>query len=266
MAVDPPDALSVTAVIPALNEAENIGWVLERLPECVTETIVVDGRSTDDTIGVALAARPDVRIVLETVPGKGAALRAGFAEAGGDVIVMLDADGSMEPSEIVRYVSLIEAGNELVKGSRFLRGGGTTDLGRLRNLGNLALLGVANVLYGCAFTDLCYGFMAFRSRLVGGLCLDANGFEIEAQIVTHALRANVPIAEVPSFEAARRSGISHLRTFRDGSRVLRQVLAARTHRWPPETGEMGMEPMVPAEPMVAAERVTQLRASSVPPR
>src|SRR3954447_21602644 len=132
MAVDLSDTLSVTAVIPALNEAENIGWVLERLPECVTEVIVVDGRSTDDTITLALAARPDVKIVLESVPGKGAALRAGFAQAGGDVIVMLDADGSMDPSEIVRYVSLIEAGYDLVKGSRFLRRAGTADLGRRR--------------------------------------------------------------------------------------------------------------------------------------
>src|SRR5256885_725227 len=150
IAVAPPATLSATAVIPALNEAENIGWVLERLPECVTEAIVVDGRSTDDTITVALAARPDVKIVLESAPGKGAALRAGFAHAGGDVIVMLDADGSMDPSEIVRYMSLIEAGYDLVKGSRFLHGGGATDPSRPRSPGQLAPLGVAHVLYGRA--------------------------------------------------------------------------------------------------------------------
>src|SRR5882757_7984203 len=94
----------VSAVIPTLNEAKNIAWVLERIPDCVDELIIVDGCSTDDTIAVALQARPDARIVLESTPGKGSAIRAGFAEAHGDLIVMLDADGSMDPSEICRYL------------------------------------------------------------------------------------------------------------------------------------------------------------------
>src|SRR5438270_1440191 len=88
---------TVSVVIPTLNEQRNIAWVLERLPRIVDEVIVVDGRSTDDTIFAALSTRPDARIVQERTPGKGAALRAGFEAASGDVIVMLDADGSMHP-------------------------------------------------------------------------------------------------------------------------------------------------------------------------
>src|SRR4029077_14277598 len=118
---------AVSAVIPTLNEERNIGWVLERLPRCVDEVVIVDGRSTDDTVFAALASRPDARIVREQTPGKGAALRAGFEAAGGDIIVMLDADGSMHPREIDRFLEAIDAGYDLVKGSRFMPEGGTTD-------------------------------------------------------------------------------------------------------------------------------------------
>jgi glycosyltransferase involved in cell wall biosynthesis len=218
---------TVTSVIPALNEARNIGWVLSRLPDCVDEVVVVDGRSTDGTIAAALRVRPDSTIVYERTVGKGAALRAGFAQARGEVVVMLDADGSMNPAEITRYVAKLQDGYDLVKGSRFLPSGGTTDISRLRNIGNLALLAIANRLYGSAFTELCYGFMAFRRDALRRLALTADGFEIETQIVAHALRAGLRVAEVPSFEAERRSGTSNLRTVRDGSRVLRELLHAR---------------------------------------
>ena len=73
----------VSVVIPTLNEAQNLPHVLALLPAWVDEVIIVDGRSTDNTVMVARQCRPDVRIVEEAVPGKGAALRAGFhAEIG----------------------------------------------------------------------------------------------------------------------------------------------------------------------------------------
>lgn len=226
-AAGPHAGATVTSVIPALNEARNIGWVLGRLPGCVDEVVVVDGRSTDGTVAAALRARPDAKIVHERTPGKGAALRAGFARASGDVIVMLDADGSMDPAEIARYVAKLEDGYDLVKGSRFLPSGGTTDISRVRNLGNLALLVLANRLCRSAFTELCYGFMAFRRTALSELALTADGFEIETQIVVRAVRCGLRVAEVPSFEAERRSGTSNLRTVRDGGRVLRELLQAR---------------------------------------
>jgi glycosyltransferase involved in cell wall biosynthesis len=224
---------AVSAVIPTLNEERNIGWVLERLPRIVDEVIIVDGRSTDDTVYAALTSRPDARIVQERTPGKGAALRAGFEAAYGDVVVMLDADGSMHPREIDRFVAAIRDGYDVVKGSRFLPGGGTTDISRLRAVGNFALLGLANRMYGQRFSELCYGFMAFRRTALPELRLCADGFEIETQIVVHAVRAGLRIGEVPSFEAERLTGESNLRTFRDGARVLREMMRARVAPWPP---------------------------------
>ena len=250
-----PRQRAVSAVVPTLNEGKNIAWVLERIPDSVDEVLIVDGRSTDDTVEVALSARPDARIVLEPAPGKGRALQTGFAAARGDYVVMLDADGSMEPGEIRRYVAMLDEGYDVVKGSRFLPGGGTTDISRLRAFGNFFLLGVANTLYGCRFSELCYGYMGFRRGAIEQLRLTAHGFEIETQIVAHAVRAGLRIAEVPSFEAERRFGESNLRTFRDGARVLNELVAARTRRWPEP-----WEAPVPALPERAGRRFGRVGA------
>ena len=80
----------VSVVIPTLDEATNIAWVLYRLPPCVEEVIVVDGHSTDRTVAVARAARPDVVVIQAARRGKGAALQAGFAAARGTFVVMID--------------------------------------------------------------------------------------------------------------------------------------------------------------------------------
>jgi glycosyltransferase involved in cell wall biosynthesis len=253
-------ASTVSVVIPTLNEAKNLAWVLERLPDCVDEVIIVDGRSTDDTIAVALKVRPDARILLERAPGKGAAVRAGFAQARGDLIVMLDADGSMDPSEICRYLAPLENGYELVKGSRFMPSGGTTDISRIRALGNLALV---NRLFGCRFTELCYGFMAFRREALPRLRLASTGFEIETEIVVHAMRAGLRVVEVPSFESERHFGKSNLHAVRDGVRVLRTLLAAHAKRWPVHEG-LGAAPLTDRRALRRTARVA-MRSSAARP-
>jgi glycosyltransferase involved in cell wall biosynthesis len=217
----------VSVVVPTLNEERNVAWVLERLPEVVDEVILVDGRSTDRTIEVARGACPDIRVVLETQPGKGAALRAGFAAASGEYIVMIDADGSMDPGEIERFVEALQSGYDFVKGSRFAEGGGTVDMSPVRRLGNGALRTAVNVLYRTNFTDLCYGFIGFRRERLGALRLDSQGFEIETEMIARAVIASLRISEVPSFEAERRYGESNLSAWRDGRRALATLLRER---------------------------------------
>jgi glycosyltransferase involved in cell wall biosynthesis len=210
----------VSVVIPTLNEAANIGWVLRRLPAVVDEVILVDGLSTDGTVAAARAARPDIVVVIAEQRGKGAALQAGFAAARGTFIVMLDADCSMDPAEIDRFIKLLRPDVDLVKGSRFLPGAGSSDITPLRRLGNGALLSLVNHFSGASFTDLCYGFIAFRRSALDALRIDAVGFEVETQIAVHALLARLHIEEAPSFEFARHGGVSKLNPWRDGFRVL----------------------------------------------
>ena len=222
-----PDHSSVSLVIPAKNEAANLPWVLARIPSFVDEVLIVDGLSTDGTIEVAQQLKSDIVVVHEITPGKGAAVRAGFAAARGDIVVMLDADGSMDPAEIGRYVDAIENGADLAKGSRRIAGGGSADLTVIRDLGNRGLLHAANALFGTRFSELCYGYMAVRRSRIAELGLVSHGFEIETEIVTRAVRCGLEVVEVPSFEAPRRAGASNLSAIRDGLRIVRTLAQVR---------------------------------------
>lgn len=222
-----PVTSTVSLVIPTMNEEQNLASVLRRVPDVVDEVIIVDGRSRDRTVEVALAVRPDAKIVLETRPGKGAAVRAGFAAATGDLVVMLDGDCSMDPQDIETYLVRLAEGADMVKGSRFLPGGGTTDMTLFRMAGNRVLVALVNGLYGSSFSELCYGYMAFRRSRLELLELRSDGFEIETELVVRGLKAGLRIDEVPSFEAPRAFGQSNLNTVRDGWRVLRTLLTER---------------------------------------
>jgi glycosyltransferase involved in cell wall biosynthesis len=213
----------VSVVIPALNEADNLPHVLPKIPEWVHEVLLVDGHSTDSTIEVARQLRPDIRIVQQFGTGKGAALRSGFAAAKGDIIVMLDADGSTDPAEIPAFVGSLLAGADFVKGSRFLQGAGTADMPFHRRLGNWSFVLLVRTLFGGNFSDLCYGYNAFWSRVLPELSLDGDGFEIETMMNVRALRAGFNVAEVPSFEARRIYGEGRLQTLTDGWRVLTTI-------------------------------------------
>jgi hypothetical protein len=216
----------VSVIIPTLNEAQNLPLVLPRIPlDQVDEVILVDGRSTDDTIQVARTILPSIKVVLEPRRGKGAAMTAGYRSATGDIIIVLDADGSNDPREIPRFLRALVEGADFVKGSRFAHHGGTTDMPRYRQLGNGAFVLAVNTLFGCKFTDLCYGYHAFWRY-----CLDIvdtsefEGFEIDTALYLRAVRERLRIVEVPSFEGYRFFGVGKLKTIPDGFRVLGTIL------------------------------------------
>jgi len=220
----------VSVVVPAMNEERNIGPVLQRLPDGLHEVILVDGNSQDDTIEAAERACPGIRVLSQGGRGKGDAFRTGFAAVTGNLVVMLDADGSADPAEIPSFVEALEAGADFAKGSRFLEGGGSADITRLRSLGNTFLSGTANVLHGTRFTDLCYGYNAFWARCLPFISLDVPGFEVETLINLRIAGAGMKITEVPSYESDRLYGQSNLNTFRDGFRVLGTILGEARRR------------------------------------
>jgi glycosyltransferase involved in cell wall biosynthesis len=232
---------TVSVVIPAMNEALNLPDVFAALDPDLYEVILVDGNSTDDTVEEARRLRPDITIIGQNRKGKGNALACGFKAASGDYIVMLDADGSTDPAEIPRFVAALKEGADFAKGSRFLPGGGSNDISRLRQMGNFWLNKVVNLLYGTRYTDLCYGYNAFRRQSLSSMDLDGghiegidegtmlwgDGFEVETLINVRVAKAGLRVAEVPSFEHERRHGTSNLHAFSDGIRVLRTIYAER---------------------------------------
>lgn len=239
----------ISVVIPTLNEESNIAWVLDRIDGSVDEVVLVDGRSDDATVDIARRTRADVRVLEQPVPGKGAALALGLCAASGDIIVMMDGDGSMDPVEVPGFVGALLSGADVAKGSRNAAGGGSRDMSVVRRFGNRALTGLTNRTYRLRWSELCYGYAALWADVVPVLELSAvaapavgekvgpttsapaygHGFEIEALIYCRAARAALRVSEVPSFEHPRRSGTSHLRPWRDGWRVLTAL--AREATW-----------------------------------
>lgn len=222
-----PASVRVSVVIPARNEARNLSYVFARLPSGLHEVILVNGHSTDGTPEEARRLRPDVRIVEQAGSGKGDALSAGFDACTGDVIVMLDADGSTDPREIPRFVAALAAGADVAMGSRYAQGGGSSDLTSTRRLGNAFLGWMVNSLYGTHYTDLCYGYMAFWRRCLPYIRFDAGGFDAETLINVRVARAGLVIQEVPSFERPRLQGDSNLHAARDGALILRTIVMER---------------------------------------
>jgi glycosyltransferase involved in cell wall biosynthesis len=219
--------LRVSAVIPARNEAKNLAYVFGRLPAGLHEVILVNGHSTDDTVAQARRLLADVRVIEQEGRGKGDALSEGFAACTGDVIVMLDADGSTDPREIPRFVAALSAGADFVKGSRYAQGGGSSDLTPPRRFGNAFLCWLVNTLYNTSYTDLCYGYNAFWRRCLPYIRLDVPGFEVETLINVRIARAGLSIQEVPSYERPRLEGASNLKAVSDGLHILRTILLER---------------------------------------
>lgn len=153
----------------------------------------------------------------------------------GDLIVMLDADGSTDPSEIPRFISALLNGADLAKGSRFLdsRNSGSADITRMRRLGNRVLINLVNWLFDTNYTDLCYGYNAFWRHCLDTLTPDCDGFEVETLLNIRAAKAGLTVTEVPSYEFCRIHGASNLRTVRDGWRVLRTILSERLSKRAP---------------------------------
>jgi glycosyltransferase involved in cell wall biosynthesis len=222
-----PSKPRVSVIIPAMNEARNLPYVLPRVPTWVYEVILVDGHSHDDTVAVARAFWPTIRIIPQEGRGKGAALRTGFAAATGEIIVMLDADGSADACEIERFVDALLSGADFAKGTRYVTGGGSADITGFRSLGNRVLGHLVNMLFGVRYTDLCYGYNAFWTYCLPHMQVDCDGFEVETQINIRIAQAGLNVREVPSFEGKRIHGVSNLNAFRDGWRVLKTI----TREW-----------------------------------
>lgn len=240
----------VSVIIPTLNEAKNLPLVLPYLPMAwIDEVILVDGRSTDNTIEVAQTLLPSIIVVMEKKKGKGAAMNAGYKAATGEILIVVDADGSNDPREIPRFVQALMMGSDMVKGSRFSPGAGTTDMPFIRQLGNGAFTVASNILFGTHWTDLCYGYHAFWRHCLEVVDVsDTPGFEIDTALYLRAAREQLHVTEVPSFEGYRFFGIGKLQTIPDGWRVLKTIVKERLkkNRTPESNrylGFRGLKPM-----------------------
>ena len=217
---------TVSVVIPTLNEAGNIPYVLNSIPLWVQEVVVVDGRSSDDTERIARLLHPGVKVVHELTPP------AETAVQGGDYLIVMDADGSMDGMRLSEFRNALDNGAQFVKGSRFAPGGGSADITRLRAFGDAGIRFLLRLFFGAHYSDATYGYFAVRADCRDHLGIDTNGFESEILIVIRAFRSGLRIAEVPCYEANRIHGESNLNALKDGLRIARVIVRekVRGHR------------------------------------
>lgn len=219
---------TVTLIVPTWNEERNLPYLLERIPRnIVDELLIVDRPSTDKSMKIVKKYFPKASIYVQQGKGKGKALELGFNKAKGHYIAMIDADGSMDPGELKLYLESLHNGNDVVKGSRFMAGGGSEDFSLIREFGDWFFTKMVNILYNAKYTDLCYGYMAFKKSALKNMRFHSKGFVIETELDIRLLKRGLKVDEVPSFERKRLFGDSHLVTFRDGFGILVEIISEK---------------------------------------
>jgi glycosyltransferase involved in cell wall biosynthesis len=222
----PASPVQVSVVIPCLNEAENVGACVQTAWDVLDrngisgEVIVVDNGSDDGSAEIARLA--GATVVEEPRRGYGSAYLAGFGAAGGEYIVMIDADLTYDFAEIPRFVDELDRGAELVLGNR-LDGVQPGAMSALSRIGNPQLSGFLNLLFRTPIGDAHCGMRAVRRDVLPALALQATGMEFASEMVIRAARAELDLREVP-IALHRRGGESKLSPFRDGWRHLRLML------------------------------------------
>ena len=221
----------VSIILPALNEEESIGKVIDEIPKedmeekgYRVEILVVDNNSTDRT--KEIAEEKGARVIVEPAKGKGRAVRRAFASVSGDFIFILDADFTYPATHIPEMLEVLQEGDDVVLGSRLK---GQRDKGAMRRLnvvGNRLLAFMANMLHRTRISDICTGYWGFRREVVEALELDAIGFEIEANIFVEIAKKGCRIGELP-VSYRRRLSPAKLASLRDGFKIGRTLIAKR---------------------------------------
>ncbi len=215
---------NITLIIPTLNESKNIKEMFLKIPDFVDEIVVVDGNSNDGTRDEISRLGKNTKIIVEKPMGKGVALKTGFENASGDLIVMMDADGSHDPDEIPILLDPVLDGYDVSTGSRMLPGAGSDDITAFRRFGNRIFISMVNHMFRANYTDLCYGYRAFKKEALEKINCSSKGFEIEAEQSIRIKTMGLKVKEVPSFESMRKNGNSNLNSFRDGWKILTIIL------------------------------------------
>jgi glycosyltransferase involved in cell wall biosynthesis len=227
---DAPSQIEVSVVIPCLNEANSIGYCVEKAISAFKaaglrgEVVVGDNGSTDGSIEIA--EKLGARVVHAEQKGYGAALQAGIAASRGAFIVMGDADDSYDFTEVPRFVEAWRKGYDVVMGNRFK---GEIKPGAMpwhhKYIGNPVLSGVLNVLFHANIGDSHCGMRGFTRAVYEKLDLRSTGMEFASEFVIKATQLGAKITEIPiTLWKDKRGRPPHLRSFRDGWRHLRFML------------------------------------------
>lgn len=238
--------MKLSVIIPCYNEERTIAEAVARaraadVGRLEREILVVDDGSTDGSAGI-IAGLDGVRAFFHAANrGKGAAVRTGLAAAGGDVLLLQDADLEYDARDYKALLEPIVAGRaDAVMGSRFAPAGPSLLFGERRSpylahyAGNAAIVLLTNLLYGQSATDYEGAYKAFRREAVAGIPLESEGFELDNELICKLLRSGARVAEVPIRYDPRTYSAGKKIRWTDGLRMLREVY--RWRHWTPARG------------------------------
>lgn len=227
------NSIDVTILIPCLNEEKTIESCVEEALEAIQQTgvkgevLIADNGSTDHSSQIA--ERCGARVILEKRKGYGSALMAGIQAARGRYILMGDADGSYDFSQLIPFLNLLNQGYDLVMGCRFPKCGGKIMPGAMpwkhRWIGNPVLSFLGRLFFKAPVDDFHCGLRAFKRSSILDLNLKTPGMEFASEMVVKACLSGLRIGQTPiTLRKDKRDRPPHLRSWRDGWRHLRFLL------------------------------------------
>ena len=224
-------ANDISILLPALDEAETIGQVINKIPMRElhslgynVDIVVVDGHSKDMTCEIAKSM--GARLLKQRRIGKGDAVQTAFEDFNGGYLFMLDADDTYDPKEILRMLPHLENGNyDVVMGSRLRGSMANGAMSRLNFIGNVALTHTANILFptGHRLSDLCTGMWGFTGEVINALEIESLSFDVEAEMYAKCIKSGFNVGEV-NIAYGKRINSNKLSALKDGAKIWFRLL------------------------------------------
>jgi glycosyltransferase involved in cell wall biosynthesis len=216
--------MKVSVVIITLNEADSVPLLIKEMPmDVIDETVFVDGHSTDGT--------PDIirsfgfPVYMQPNRGYGDAFNYGIFKASGDIIILMDSDGSHNPADIPRLLQKIDEGYDFVLGSRYMKGAGSGDDTSIRLFGNKFFTMLTNIIWRMRVSDSLYLFAAVKRHVIEQMeKTRARGFEYCVEFIIKAYKAGFKFAEIPCYERPRFGGKQKTIAPIHGAKILWAIL------------------------------------------
>lgn len=217
------EKMMVSVITPTLNEAECIAEVLREIPKNpIDEILVVDGHSTDGTADIVKEL--GYKVIQQEGKGYGLAFQTGIKHATGNILVLMDGDGSHNPADIPRLLEKLAEGYDLVLGSRYAPGGHSKDDTLIRYIGNKVFSFLIQLIYRIGISDGLYLFVAGKRKVFESITFTSPNFEFCVEVPIKAHKAGFVIGEIPCIERKRTGGRSKVNAFYHGLRVLWTIL------------------------------------------
>jgi glycosyltransferase involved in cell wall biosynthesis len=218
--------MKLSIIIITLNEVDCISQVLEEIPkDIVDEILVVDGHSSDGT--PELVRKLGYNVVMQEKKGYGMAFIEGARHARGDVLILMNGDGSQDPRYIRDFLSQLQLGHKVVFASRYAKGAGSEDDTLITYLGNKIFTFLTNVVHGVGISDSLFMYAAIDKTIFDSLQLPYWNFELCVAVPIRVHKKGYRFVEIPAFERKRLHGTKKVHAFLHGLRILWAIIKER---------------------------------------